>query len=242
MPDSGAGGLSAGGRAGQHNDFCPGAAHLLGGILHPPGVAVLAQLCQRLRTAGCYVIQVYFNQSFRYQIVIIKLSHSFFPFQYLRKALDILVRILKIEDALHPFASIGHQFGAAARTGRKDGLDFLHDIDIIVTLVTRLAPAHVFQILQRILLPVKVIGAVARLGQQMALFQHGGYVRVVVLLLILNDDAGRPLEGKGVDGDILRLQGNGLPQAVLKALHVSPGRPAMRSMLMSSCPARRASA
>ena len=62
----GAGGLTACRGAGQHNDLCPGAAHLLGGILHPPGVAVLAQLCQRLRTAGCYVIQVYFNQSFRY--------------------------------------------------------------------------------------------------------------------------------------------------------------------------------
>ena len=62
----GAGGLAAGGRAGQHNDLCPGASYLLGSILHPPGVAVLAQLCQRLRTAGCYVIQVYFNQSFRY--------------------------------------------------------------------------------------------------------------------------------------------------------------------------------
>ena len=90
--------------------------------------------------------------------------------------------------------------------------------------MTRLAPAHVFQILQRILLPVEVIGAVTRLGQQMAFFQHGGYVRVVVLLLILDDDAGRPLEGKGVDGDILRLQGNGLPQAVLKALHRIPGQ------------------
>ena len=62
----GAGGLAAGRRAGQHNDLCPGAAHLLGGILHPPGVAVLAQLRQRLRAAGCYVIEVYFNQSFRY--------------------------------------------------------------------------------------------------------------------------------------------------------------------------------
>ena len=80
------------------------------------------------------------------------------------------------------------QLGAAACTGREDGLDFLHDIDIIVTFVTRLAPAHVFQILQRILLPVEVIGAVARFSQQMAFFQHGGYVRVVVLLLILDDD------------------------------------------------------
>ncbi len=40
----GAGGLSACRGAGQHNDLCPGAAYLLGGILHPPGVAVLAQL------------------------------------------------------------------------------------------------------------------------------------------------------------------------------------------------------
>ena len=62
----GAGGLTACRGAGQHNDLCPGAAHLLGGILHPPGVAVLAQLCQRLRAAGCYVIKIYFNQSFRY--------------------------------------------------------------------------------------------------------------------------------------------------------------------------------
>ena len=59
----------------------------------------------------------------------------------------------------------------------------------------------------------------------MAFFQHGGYVRIVVLLLILNDDAGRPLEGKGVDGDILWLQGNGLPQAVLKTLHRISGQP-----------------
>ena len=61
----GAGGLAAGRRAGQHNDLCPGAAHLLGGILHPPGVAVLAQLCQLLRAAGRHIVKVDLNQTLR---------------------------------------------------------------------------------------------------------------------------------------------------------------------------------
>ena len=88
--------------------------------------------------------------------------------------------------------------------------------------MARLAPAHVFQILQGILLAVEVIRTVARLGQQMAFFQHGGYIGVVVLFLVLHHDAGGPLEGQGVDGDILRVQRDGLPQTMLKALHRVP--------------------
>ena len=90
--------------------------------------------------------------------------------------------------------------------------------------MTRLAPAHVFQVLQGVLLAVEVIGPVARLGQQVALFQHGGYIGVVVLLLVLNDDAGSTLEGKGVHGDVLRVQRDGLPQAALKAFHRVAGQ------------------
>jgi len=90
--------------------------------------------------------------------------------------------------------------------------------------VARFAPAHVFQVLQGVLLAVEVIGPVARFGQQMALFQHGGDVGVVVLLLVLNDDAGSPLEGQGVDGDVFRVKGDGLPQAALEALHRVTGQ------------------
>ena len=128
----GAGGLAAGRRAGEHDDLGAGKAHLFGGILHAVAVALLAQGGKLLRTAGGNVVQPDFNQTFRTQIVIIKISHSFFALQYLRKALDILCRILEIEDTLHPSAAVGHQLGAAACTGGEDGLDFLHDIDIIV--------------------------------------------------------------------------------------------------------------
>ena len=52
----GAGGLAAGRRAGEHDDLCAGHADLLGGIIHPLGIAVLAQLCQLLRAPGSKVI------------------------------------------------------------------------------------------------------------------------------------------------------------------------------------------
>ena len=90
--------------------------------------------------------------------------------------------------------------------------------------MARLAPAHVFQVLQSILLAVEVVGPVTRLGQQIALFQHDGDVGVVVLLLVLNDDAGSALEGEGVHGDVLRVQRDGLPQAALKAFHRVAGQ------------------
>ena len=90
--------------------------------------------------------------------------------------------------------------------------------------MARFAPAHVFQVLQGVLLAVEVIGPVARLGQQAAFFQHGGHVGVVVFPLVLDDDPGGPLEGQGVHGDVLRVEGNGLPQTVLKALHRVAGQ------------------
>ena len=58
----------------------------------------------------------------------------------------------------------------------------------------------------------------------MALFQHGGHIRVVVLLLVLDDDAGGPLEGQGVDGDVLGVKGDGLTQAFFEALHRVTGQ------------------
>ena len=58
----------------------------------------------------------------------------------------------------------------------------------------------------------------------MALFQHGGHVGVVVLLLVLDDDAGGPLEGQGVDGDVLRVEGDGLTQTLLEPFHRVAGQ------------------
>ena len=46
------------------------------------------------------------------------------------------------------------------------------------------------------------------IGQQLAFFQHGRYVCVVVLPLILDDDAGGPLEGQGVNGDVVGVKGH----------------------------------
>ena len=61
----GAGGLAAGRRAGEHDDLCAGHADLLGGIIHPLGIAVLAQLCQLLRAAGRHIVKVDLNQTLR---------------------------------------------------------------------------------------------------------------------------------------------------------------------------------
>src|SRR5699024_12843831 len=49
----------------------------------------------------------------------------------------------------------------------------------------------------------------------------GGHVGVVLRLLV-HHDAGRPLEGQGVDGDILGVQADGNAQAAFKALHRVP--------------------
>ena len=90
--------------------------------------------------------------------------------------------------------------------------------------MARLAPAHVFQVLQSVFLAVEVVGPVARFCQQTAFFQHGGDVGVVVLLLVLNDDARSALEGEGVHGNVLRVQRDGLPQAALKTFYRVAGQ------------------
>ena len=87
-----------------------------------------------------------------------------------------------------------------------------------------LAPAHVLKVLQGVFLAVEVVGPIARFCQQTAFFQHGGDVGVVVGALVLHDDAGSPLGGPGVHGDVLRVQRNGLPQAALKAFHRVAGQ------------------
>ena len=61
----GAGGLAAGRWAGEHDDLRAGKLDLLGGIIHPLGIAALAQVCQRLGASGRHIVKVDLNQSFR---------------------------------------------------------------------------------------------------------------------------------------------------------------------------------
>ena len=62
----GGGGLAAGRGTCQHDDLGPRLAHFLGGILQPPGIAVLAYLDQLGAAAGRHIQQVDLHQALRY--------------------------------------------------------------------------------------------------------------------------------------------------------------------------------
>ena len=100
-------------------------------------------------------------------------------------------------------------------------MDLLHNIDIIQTLKTRLGPADIFQILQRALLAVHIVGSVAGLGQHTAAVEHGGNIGIVGSAM-LDHDVGRPLECQRVDRDVLRRKRDGLTQAGCKAFDRVP--------------------
>ena len=135
--------------------------------------------------------------------MIIKISHSFFAFQHLRKTLDIFVRIFEVKDALHPFAAVGHQLGAAACTGGEDGLDFLHDIDVVISLVARLAPAHVFQVLQSILLAVEAGRPDCTDAEKLAVIKEYGATRISINPQTFSDEVLAGIGRKHSAQDIL---------------------------------------
>ena len=100
-------------------------------------------------------------------------------------------------------------------------MDFLHNINIVKALKTGLGPADIFQILQRTLLAVHIVRAVARIGQQSALVQHSSHIGIVCGA-VLHHDVGRTFEGQRVDRDVFGIQGDGFAQACFKAFHRVP--------------------
>lgn len=48
----------------------------------------------------------------------------------------------------------------------QDGLALVHDVDVIGALIPRQAPAGVFEVFHRVLLPIEVVGVIPRPDKQ----------------------------------------------------------------------------
>ena len=130
--------------------------------------------------------------------------------------------ILEIENSLQPVRIWILDFGYAAGSAGNDGVGLIHGVDVVVAGCALLCPAGVFHIAGHSALAVEVVGLVALLKKTLdGILDHIlGRVLVVVKILGVGfvENFCRALESKGVDCDILRVQGNNFLQSVLEGL------------------------
>ena len=104
-------------------------------------------------------------------------------------------------------------------------MQLLHDVDIIQSLRTGYAPAYVLEAAGHVLLPVEVVGGEPG-GTQgiVGVVQHGGYVLRRGDGQTLQQDAAALLQAEGVDGDVVRAEGQALVQRAAEALRCVGGQ------------------
>ena len=127
-----------------------------------------------------------------------------------------------IHDTLYSSRAAVNKLGGSPGPHCEDSLKLLHDVSVVQTLRSRLRVAGVLLVVRRVLLAVEIIGLHPHFPRALSGKVHHllGLRRFRLLAQLVQ--LGRPLDGQGVHGQVVRIQ---LLDARKGVLHIPQGLP-----------------